>query len=163
MGVSGDFQSGFAVRSRVGREEATNQRKEEAAKPIRPWSPETGRLALASPRAVRNRGAVPGKRSPDGGMELASGGKQAPPARRCFPAGTHRFPTRPSSPQKWGGGKGEERGRKATRTLRPVPRETPEAPPSPSALPTPTLGFHTPQEGRRCRRGGGAEKGRDVD
>lgn len=60
-GVNGDLQSGFAVRAGAGREEITNHCKEEVTKPIRAWSPASGRLALASTRVLRNPAAAAGK------------------------------------------------------------------------------------------------------
>lgn len=77
---------------------------------------------------------------------------------------TQTFPTRPSFPQK----RGEEEqrrdwARKETRTLRPVPRETPEFRPSPPPrAPAPTLTSHPRRRERRFRRQGGAEKGRGM-
>lgn len=105
-GVNGDLQSGFAVRAGAGREEITNHCKEEVTKPIRAWSPASGRPALASTRVLRNPAAAASKAGTYGAMELAGGGEQAPTAQRRFPAGARRLPMGPSFPQKRGGGRG---------------------------------------------------------
>lgn len=165
----GNF-SWSSVCSRVDREGATNRRKQDAAKPTRVGSQESGRSerthAPWPPRpghhASRRHGdSTPAEVVPDAGTELTTGGERAPSSPPRLPRSSPR-----RGPAFRISGEGEkqrrDRTRKATRTLRPGPRETPEAPPSLPAFPAPTLGSHSPQEERRCRRGGGAVKGRDV-
>lgn len=159
-----------SVCSRADREGATNPRKEDAAKPTRVWSQDSGRSertrAPGPPRpglhASRRHGdSAPAEVVPDAGTERTTGGERAPSSPLRLP---HSSPQRgPAFQSKSGEGAKQRRDwtRKATRTLRPGPRETPEAAPSLSAFPAPTLGSHSPQEERRSRRGGGAVKGRD--
>lgn len=153
-------------------EEVTNHRKEGSTKPIRVWSRASGRSERthapgpARPRlhaSRRHRGRGPGKRCPTAGLNSRPAGSGLLPARRPVvdsPLDTNGFPARPGFPQKWGGGKRAE-----------GPGEEGDTNPSSwaerdaggsaivSVLPAPTVGFHPPQEERRCRRGGGAEKG----
>lgn len=105
-----------SVCSRADREGATNPRKEDAAKPTRVWSQDSGRSertrAPWPPRpglhASRRHGdSAPAEVVPDAGTELTTGGGAG--ALQPAAASPLVSPARPSFPkQEWGGGKTAE-------------------------------------------------------